>query len=394
MKTWPWVRDKKGFILMSSYLLISVLSIFSIAVYARHTAFLNASERSQNRIIAFNMAEAGMDFAMAQLRTNPAYAGTGYVSLSTNAMQGGFDITVTTPAGGNPNIRLLQANGYAPGNNNTLRAYETRSVTAYAEFAERNLFDFAVFARDFLQFNGNPVVDSYDSRLGPYNAAGANLNGDIGTDSIAAGAIALIGNADIRGDVMVGPGGDPNTVINLSGNATISGTTSVAPSPRDYEPETSAIPSSGNLQISGNTNYQLPAGTYRFDSIQITGNGRLSPIGPVTIYVDGTVHLAGNGVSTQNNLPPNFILFVTGDHSVQIAGNADFYGAIFAPASAIKNNGNGEIYGAVVSRQYHQPGNADVHFDEALRDLGGTGRGDIKLKSWLEENTSAWGTGN
>lgn len=384
--------EKNGFIMIMVYGLISIMAILSLALFSRQNIFLLSSERNRNRLIAFNMAEAGLDRALTQLAVDPTYAGTGFNSMSSGPMEGGFDVTVSTPAG-QPTYRLVTANGYAPSNTATTRGYETRRITAYAQLGNFSYFDFAVFSEEGMQINGNPVIDSYDSRNGPYGGANTAQNGDIGTDSVGSGTVALIGNATVKGDAQVGPNGNPNSVVSIGTNASISGSLSAATAERDYQPETTNIVSLGDLNIKGNTTQFLAAGTYRYSSFSIAGNGQLVATGPVVIYVDGPVNIAGNGVSTQNNTPPNFLLYVTTSDDVKLAGNGNFYGGIYAPASDVKNTGNGELYGAVVSQDYQQSGNGAVHYDEALRNTGGSSNAGVNLVSWREENTAAWGTG-
>ena len=102
--------------LVTTYLIVMLVSIFSLAFFSRSNTFLQASERNQNKIIAFNMAEAAVDFAIAQLAANPSYTGTsGYVSMDTASARGGFIATVSTPPD-NPMIRMIQANGFSPDN--------------------------------------------------------------------------------------------------------------------------------------------------------------------------------------------------------------------------------------------------------------------------------------
>jgi type II secretory pathway pseudopilin PulG len=388
------LEGRRGFILMTSYLLIGLLSVFSLALYSRFQAYVQGAERDRNKTVAFNMAEAGVDAAMAALELDDDYAGTPYVSMSTPTVRGGYDLTVTTPTS-QPNVRVIQSRGYAPENNPVSRAYETRSLTVYVEFDENNLFDFAVFTDQGMQLNGTPqvVVDSYDSRVGPYNPSSARSNGDIGTNSTVDASVGIIGNTQVKGDAYVGPGGDPAKVITVSPNALLTGNQLVAVSPRNYQPVTSNMPSSGNLSIQGGQEKQLAGGTYRFDSISIGGSGRLTLLGPVTIFVDGTCRLGGNGVGTADNNPTNFYLFSTGASDVSVTGGAELYAAIFAPRSRVSNSGNATIYGAVVGRDYDQTGNGSLHFDEALRDTGGKQRGLLRLRVWNEENTAAWGAG-
>lgn len=385
--------DEKGFILLTSYLLISVMSIGAMATFARGTSYMNASERNKNRIVAFNMAEAGVDMALAELANDPAYAGTnGYNSLSTATVQGGYSVQVSTPPNA-PQVRLIQATGFAPGNNAAARAYETRAVTVYAEIGSSALFDFAVFAERSMQINGNPVIDSYDSRNGAYGGANVAANGDIGTNSTANSTVSLVGNATVNGDAQVGPGATPSNVISIGPNAELNGNASAATAPKVFPMPVTTTVSQGDLKIAGKQTVTLGAGTYHYDSLSITGQAQLRAAGPVEIYVDGAVDVGGNGVATQANLPPNLIIYVTGSAGVKLHGNGAFYGAIYAPSSDVMNVGNGELFGAVVSNTYQQSGNGSVHYDEALSNVGGSTNAGISMKSWRENNTTSWGTG-
>ncbi|MHC5023152.1 MAG: fibro-slime domain-containing protein, partial [Planctomycetota bacterium] len=72
-----------------------------------------------------------------------------------------------------------------------------------------------------LQLSTQTFVDAYDSNFGPYGAGGNfGADGLVGTNSTAASAIFVSSSAYIRGDALVGPGGDPNTVIESYGSIT------------------------------------------------------------------------------------------------------------------------------------------------------------------------------
>lgn len=388
----------KGFILITSYLLLSVLSLYSLALFSRNSTFLQATERNQNKMVAFNMAESALDEAIVQLATNSAYTGTGtYTSMDSSSVSGGYQVTVSSPAttpDGLPNadttIRQISVQGYAPSDTTTATAYETRSVTAYVEVKPPSLFDFAVFAKDDVQINGNStsIIDSYNSTNADYDPNNPGLNGDVGTDSIAAATLSLIGNVIVKGDGMVGPSGDPAAVIDMGANTTMTGTQSAADSPQDFQAEAASGTDLGALTISGQTNYPLEAGSYTVSSLSITGQGKLTLNGAVKLYVTGTVNIAGQGVATSSNLPANFLLFATTSASVSLAGGGSLYAGVYAPLSVVSNTGGGELFGAVVSKEYQQSGNGKIHYDEALNEIVSSGNNKVSMQSWEESNTS------
>ena len=108
------LASQRGVMLLLSYLLISVMAIFSLALFSRSHVFTQTNERNQNRVVAFNMAEAGLDLAISTLRSNTAYEGTGgYTSLATANVQGGYEVTVTEIE---PKKYSIQSAGYSPDN--------------------------------------------------------------------------------------------------------------------------------------------------------------------------------------------------------------------------------------------------------------------------------------
>ena len=67
MKTLKSISNKKGFVLLVVYIVVVVVAIFAFAFFARHQAAMQGTERYQNRILAFNAAEAGIDAALRYL---------------------------------------------------------------------------------------------------------------------------------------------------------------------------------------------------------------------------------------------------------------------------------------------------------------------------------------
>lgn len=380
--------NEKGFVLATSFMMVSVVFALAFAMFARGNNFLIAAERNQNRIVALNMAEAGVNSAIIALENDDTYSGSAYSSLSTSTTTGGYSITVTTP-NDNANVRLIQATGYAPSNDNTSRAYEARTVNAYVEFEPQSLFNHAIFSNTSIQLSGNAIIDSYNSDDGAYNAGTAGNNGDIGTNSTSNSIVSLTGNARVEGDASIGPDGDTSTAISLSGHADITGTEAAAEETTELTPQTTSASSSGALSLSGNTTLTLSAGTYHYSSISITGNARITATGAVSIYVDGNISIAGNGFSTSSNKPTNMLIYSSGS-SVSFSGNANFYGAMHAPNASVSNSGNGIIYGAVVADSYRQTGNGAIHYDEALQNVTSSEGSEISMLAWKENNTLLW----
>lgn len=376
---------KRGFFLISSYLVLALLGTLSLSLFLKNASTFWTSERNRNRIAAFQLAEAGLDQAIATLRTNSTYTGQGYTALST---AGGFDVAVETPDRvGNPTVRRITATGHTPGANSTAFAYERRQVVAYVDFPPPVSGNFAVFSDTSIQMSGNVVLDSYDSRRGSYQSQAARSNGHLGTNTTRAGFVMMSGNVRIRGDAVVGPLGDPSRVITTSGNAVIEGSRRAATALRVLDPVVvpSGLVGGGNLRLNGNDVLTLGGGTYLYSSINVSGNARVNFTGPATVYVTGNVSISGNGVGTSQNLPPNLKIMVAGQRSISYSGNANFYGVLYAPDSNVSITANGELSGSVTGDSLQQSGNGKVHYDEALSaSTGGTVSTTSRLMAWTE----------
>lgn len=345
---------QRGFMLLTSYLLLTMATILSAAFYNRVMVFMNSVERNHNRIIAFQQAEAGVDQTIQMLKSNANYTGSVYSGLGS---KGGYQVTVSAPSS---DVRLIESFGYSPSNIETAKAYERRSLNTYVRI-DSTPFNFAAFGELSVQIDGSSaVIDSYDSRLGSYGGINIGIHGDLASD----GTVTFNGNAIHLGQVVQNPN-------------------------RSCLPGASQVTSSGTLNLSGSSVYTLSSGTYHFDSISISGNARIDATGPVTIYVDGAVSLGGNGVATSNNIPGNFIVIATGSGDVSVSGSAAFYGGIYAPSSSVNNNAS-DFFGSIISNNYQHNGSTKLHYDEAMADIPAPCY-DVEVLAWNEESIFSHG---
>lgn len=370
------MKNERGFILVTLYLLLVVFLAHGTALITRSFAEIKGAERFQGITHAFYVAEAGVDWAITQLRADPLWAG----GTGTMANVGGDYTVVLQDLGGNRQRITSQgtANQETPA---------VQSLEAIVLVTPNPLFPYAMFGAQSVTLNGNARTDSYDSSVGPYNTATAGSHGDIGTNSTSSGAVSLSGNATVNGDAYVGMGGDPNTVITMTANSTINGNPpSALNTPQPMTPVTvpGGLTNQGNLSVSGNNNVVLPGGTYLYTHVSVSGNGQLNFSGPAVVYLTGTLSISGNGIGTAATLPPNLVFQVSGSGSVSFSGNADFYGAVYAPESAVQINGNGAFYGGMSGRTVTNTGNGGVHYDEALRRAGRGSGGQVQLLSWRD----------
>jgi hypothetical protein len=380
-------------------------------------AQLKRAANNRDRLIALDLAEAGVDYALYQLEQNPSWTGEDDHSLS----PGTFSVVVTTEG----SLRAVASTCQFHHDAVQLRALVEPGRTA--------VFARAIFGDLSVTLSGNGRVDTYDSRNGPYPGEGAagsdaqvgsngpmtlsgnaNIRGDargrgnftlsgnaaIYHDAHSGGSLSLSGNAAIYGDAQY------NGSLSLSGNAHIDGTTSLGdPPPSVTLPPVDFGDSATNnnnaylmtqpnwsqsynnstkaLSISGNRSLTLTDGIYYFSSISISGNGSLIVNGTVTIYCTGSVSLSGNGIVNNSQIPTDLVLFSSGT-SVSLSGNGNLYGAIYAPNASIPISGNGTVYGSLVGRSLNWSGNGSLHYDKALGEVTVASGGAWRLRSWEE----------
>lgn len=359
--------------------------VFALGAYSWATSYLQSAERNKKKIMAFNAAEAGFDDAFYRIANGDisSYPWTsGYVDLTASGFQGGYSTTITDMGS---NVIQVSVTGYSPAESSDTESVENRAVTGYVQTGTNSQFNFGIFAKESISLVGNAYTDAYNSSSGAYGGANVFSRGNVGTDSTGNDTVTLTGNAQIRGNVTTGAGSTPADVISTTGNASITGASTAASSAFNPPDVSTNVASSGSLSISGNRTVTLAPGTYNYTSISITGNGRLTTSGAVTIYVSGSVSIAGNGISTSGSLPTNMLIYSTGSSNVSISGNGNIYAGIYAPNSTVSNSGNGAVYGAIVSNRYSQTGNGVIHFDEALQNVGG-GSSTASMLSWKESN--------
>ena len=384
----PLRSARRGSLLITALILAAVIAIslgsfLNLAVQSSRLSY-----RSFYAGAAMNAAETGLEEGMWAVNKRLAgdtsvWSNNGWTILDTGAVRRTFNLgTVSGGATASVNVYVSSANlvGATPSviarSIITPKSGPTIEKWINISLAKRSRFSTGLVAKDVIRFSGNNAsVDSYDSRLGAYNASlgsGATNRYDRGTAGSSSVQVASVdvGNADIWGYVVVGtsdasgldvnngtvgsfdtPLGtvDPSHVMTDftanfddvshpatytgSGAYTINGITGTTTLPRPSRSETT---SNGNGNGNGNgnsTTTYYPADTpaadgkyyYNIDGINLQGGTltiadnvviRMTPTTGTAISVGGTGSIVINAPSTGKN--PKAEIFVEAD--VKIAG--------------------------------------------------------------------------
>ncbi len=419
-------QSENGSILMVTLVIVTVMAL-SVAGFLK---LASSETRISHAAFQFNqtlnLAEAGVELSLDALN-NGNWGG--WVQSGNNATLSDHRIDLGNGDEGVINIimfnYLSNPRVVSEGRIETQRGGSPASRQVDVRLSRRSLFANGLTARETIRFaGGNAMVDSYDSRLGPYTPF-LNLNrndrGFVASASVEVDSVTL-SNASIWGYVATG-GAWPN----VGPNGTIRGFDSP---PDNIDPERVArdfaaefppvVPPSSYDGYLGYINHDQSLGVagantpqvYLVDRIRLQ-NRKLEIWGPVVLhvtgdtrvggasgeivvhgtgslimYVDGDMDVGGNGVANLSNVPANLMIFGSAPSSqeIKLHGNGAVHAAVYAPNAELdlKGGGNsGYMAGAAVANNIFINGTYEFHCDEALADLIQVQR-DYRMDGWRE----------
>jgi PilX N-terminal/Putative Ice-binding-like adhesive domain len=393
--------NEKGFVLPLGLMFLAIITILGTTAVILTTTDLKIGSNYKSSVQAFYIAEAGINHAQGFLKQNISdwndYTASQTLINPTTLSTGNYTITIEdpNPASGNNWRKIVSTATTSTGAN--------AKIEVVLDPQYFSPFNFAAFGDEWVNISGNNAyVDSYDSSVAPWTGEGNMQNGDVGTNSLDAGELD-IGNGSIYGDAIVGAGGTTSTVISSGPHGIITGSETVLsepflmPSVTDPGHEISVgILSSGqtistdtrvdSISISKSTiTISGDVTLYVDGDIHISGKAMIDiPVGSsLTIYASGRIHMAGQGIVNGNARPEALIIYGTDDCSdVHFSGQADFYGAIYAPAADLDFSGQADIFGSIIGDTVDISGQGNIHYDENLKDLGSETVSDFNVILW------------
>ncbi|MBI5382379.1 MAG: hypothetical protein HZA31_10810 [Opitutae bacterium] len=426
MSRQPLPHRTRGSLLIVAMLLAAVFGIALVSYLRIGQTNMEVANRSFYNNAAVNLAETGLEQAMWSINKMVAGAGNAWDGWDTPTVHNARRKWTGTDFGqGTTGQVRVYVSNYDGTGAPTLysRATITPSRGANIEkwiqvqLRKRSKFANGLVAKDSITFNGNnATVDSWNSDPDknpatasiPYSNAVRNDKGSVGSISVSVSAVA-INNADIWG--YAATGGAPPVVGNngsVLGHDSPSGvkvdsarvstdftanfdpittpteTASIGAITSDTTLGTTGVNTtitctsvifagSETLEIRGNVTLIVTDTT---KAIEITGNAGINiPSGAtLKIYTAGSLKIAGNGVANSNTQPVTLQIYgtstsTTSTQDIQIAGNGDLKGVVYAPNGDVKVNGNGNVMGSVVAKNITLTGNATFHYDESLADF-------------------------
>ena len=367
------------------------------------------STRSASAIEARSAADTGLTMALYQmnekLKVKPWSASSMPKATDINLLycDASYSYSVT---GNLANGFIMQSVGTA----------DQAQRTVYATLGLRGLFEHAILTKGSLVLKSDTVVDGYNSG----DPLETDFNVDIGTQSTADSMIVLNNGVNVKGDVLVGIGGDPDTVIKDLGATTGDqlGGTEKDPLPVITPP---TLPDTG-LDITAKSEIKTitPTGNGQYGSITLASSNKAGILeidgGDVVLYITGNINLgnsceiivkdkssltiyldgdivSGNGSSIGTENPSKDALTIQlygtgeGEQNFDIKAKNEWTGVIYAPNANIDLYANGDVYGAIVSNSFEFKSGGNYYYDEALRTVSLEDEGvRFVVERWYEGN--------
>lgn len=406
----PKNRKRSGAALILTILVVLISLAIGTGLLAMGTGARVAAIGQVQDLMARSAADAGMERAIQEIN-NAVAAGKWSDSVLPNIEK----------------AQLINSDSYysIAANYNLVDGYHiqstgtnknrTRTVTATLRL--KGLFESAILCREGITLKSGTVVQSIDSDIS-LDPDDINEKVTIGTNSIGAGSVILNSGVVVDGDVVVGIGGDVDTVIKdlgattgdrytLSGNVEFP---SISP-PFIPWPRTMITVKKGEGTIGSGGDYP-PVG--RFSGIKLSQGAVLRVVGNCTIYVTGdvdmgqsseiildskdttlTIYLDGNWISDNNSginnatqIPSSFMLFATGlqGQILDLKAKSEFYGSIYAPDADLTIFSGGDLYGSFVAKNFELKNSATFYYDTALQAVKVTDEGArYVISRWNEQ---------
>jgi len=337
-----FLKDRKGIMLITCYLVIVVLTILGSAFLVRSVSEKRIAERERDSIQALWLAEAGIDKAIWYL-TNTAPNGSTDGTWRTTAYPATPGLSPTDPQQeslGSGNYTIWVENGPVD-IANTIKVTSEGAVGTAQRTLEEIIrmtgggglsgFNFAVLAGGNLHLEGNGSIQNQDVYVNG-NLEVRSPNGINGGDVYAKGNTTLrdggnvTGNVNANGNITVNSGsiitGDATSAGTVNNNGIITGTSTsgAVPDPVD-EAALQALLDSYRVSEGDWDNYKTAA---QEEGNYYAGNLSLSGDYSGTYYVDGNVTIDADVSGAATFVIDGNVKFKSGNVSLDSAPGDDY----------------------------------------------------------------------
>ncbi|MBW8040107.1 MAG: hypothetical protein FVQ85_08925 [Planctomycetes bacterium] len=274
-------------------------------------------------------------------------------------------------------------------------------------------FEAAILARLNVILKSGTLVDGYNSG-DPWDT---RVEVQIGTMSILPDSVVLNSGVVVNGNIVVGVGGDVETVVKDLGASTYRMYAMLSNTELELiTPPEELVDKGSDLKVQGATLTVGPTDNGQYGEIElkkgiqpgllvidggdvvlyITGDISLGQSCEIVIrdgstlalYLDGDMSASNNAGINNQSVPTSFTLYgtSTGEQSLILKAKSESFGAIYAPNADIIVMASGDIYGAITGKSVELKSGGNFYYDEALREVSTDDQGvHFVITGWSEE---------
>lgn len=363
------IKNENGATMLIIMILILVLFAYATALWQNGIVGIKHTSLDEKRMQAYYLARAGVVATAKWIEENPDQLSDILNKTSDPVTLGNGTFVVEVIDGGDGKI-ILESTG----NVQDITRKATLILTS-KENTELNL-DMAIFSSGSISLSGNAMID-----------------GSAATHSTGSNMVKLGKWTSVTGDFFVGPGGDPDSIIDLSGNSAqlediVAGEIKKLTYTQEHVlPEFPEFPD--NLSIPPNIppveNGKLTVGHSPYQNYTISDDGEYSQIdishgsltvnlsggdriirvrdfsinngeiilqgsGRLNLYIEDSFKVTGNSTINQNGDVESLIIYYSGLGEVSFTSKDKFVGSIYAKTADFKFSGNfAEITGHLIT---------------------------------------------
>lgn len=374
---------KKGSALGLMLLVVLILLVMGTGLLSLGLHSRTMASRTAMEITARCAADAGLTEAFVEMNNKLDIKpwSDSNLPLAANKTLPNCDATYSYRVTGDYSSGYaIEATGYSGG----------LSKTVACRLDSRGPFEYALFGSKYISLKSGTSITGYN-----FSSPGEKLK--IGVNNTEPGAIYARLGVLIDGDVFVGPGGDPNIVIDTRKECTITGDCYALNEAHELPPITApdhllALTSIGAIE----TTLTLTSDT-KCDYVSLDSGEVLTIDGPVSLYIMGALRLDTYSqiqIVDANTNPDAYLNIYLGDYFTMQNGGAInnatkdtkklkiyglptalqfsfltdsvIYGAVYAPSANVTMFNKVEIYGSIMVDRMAQQVSANVHYDARL----------------------------
>ena len=382
--------NRRGFALLFAVIMVLILSLVGFGMLRLGLESRMMAVRTTAEISARAAADAGLTKAVFEMNKNLVNWNFSNVASPMG--------TVLPGANANYNYTIEEIANNAEYKITSIGQSGSAAETVSATLVVQGAFDYPLFAQGYAipkqpkPPKQNPPAPKPLKKGGKLEIKGYNIDSyssdpseaysgtiQLRTNNNHKRSVKLRENVVVNGDVIVGPGGDPDKVIEMKSGASITG--DAYPATERQELLSVSVPQSLESMTAQTYQYQAGApitGDKKYSSLiipkdkvqEISGNCVIYVVGDVKVedgaqlivtensslrlYVGGEkfeVKKKSAGLINETEDPTSLLIFgldTCRKVKIENGNTGDFYGAVYAPLAKVEMKTNGDLYGAFV----------------------------------------------